>query len=103
MNAGQQAADAAIDRVKQGANDEWWTAAYNAGCRLAETRRAFTSADVFDSIPSTFSTPEPRAMGAIMRRLASEGFIAPSDNYAPGRASNHGRPQRVWFSKLIAS
>jgi hypothetical protein len=48
--------------------------------------------------PAT-TTHEPRALGAVMRQLARDGVIEPTDTYAPsGRSQNHNRPQRIWRS-----
>ena len=92
--------DDAIDRAEDHAAGDWLEAAFDAGVRLASNRRTLVSEQVFDLIPDV-STHEPRAMGAVMRRLRNAGYIAPTDTFVKSPSPRgHGRPSRVWRSLI---
>lgn len=92
----------AIQRVEQHADPDWKTIAYETGLRLAESRATFTSEDIFDAMPNTVSTHEPRAMGAVLRALKRDGIVEATDRFVTSTSLvGHGRPSRVWASRLI--
>lgn len=86
---------AAVDRVE---------AHYAAWCDLAEAavmqvigdgRCEFTTDDVWALLPPM--AVEPRAMGAVMRRLVKAGHIRSTGRWAQSeRTACHRRPVRVW-------
>jgi len=93
--------DEAIDRVEEHANSEWKEVAYVTAIEVARTRRFFTSEDVWDALSGDASTHEPRAMGAVMRRLRKENVVEPTDQFITSTSPlGHGRPSRVWRSLL---
>lgn len=92
------AADEAIRRAAEHADPDWKIEALAAGRRVAARLRLLTSDDVRREIRGA-DTHEPRALGAVMRRLASEGVIVATDRYAKsGRVEAHDRPMRLWRS-----
>ena len=45
------------------------------------------------------TTHDSRALGPVMKRLARDGYIAPTDEFVKGtRRSRHSAPLRVWRS-----
>jgi hypothetical protein len=91
----------AISRVDAHANREWKDVAYLTAIRVARTRRFFTSEDVWDALAGDVGTHEPRAMGAVMRRLRKEQIVEPTDQFITSTSPlGHGRPSRVWRSLL---
>jgi len=99
---GQELRDIGIDRVEQGANPEWAKEAYCAVEALASERHTFTTDDVWERVTTT--TPEHRAMGAVMRRAQRDNLIRPTDGFKlTQRASSHRRPLRVWESVMLTS
>lgn len=95
------AREEAINRVENHANPTWKEVAYLTAIRVARTKRYFISEDVWDALPSDIGTHEPRAMGAIMRRLRKEQVIEPTDQFVTSPSPlGHGRPSRVWKSLL---
>ena len=88
--------DAAVDQVEQNANSEWKEVAYLTAIEVGKRQGTFTSEDVWDAI-SGVTTHEPRAMGAVMRRLRKENVIMPTDTFVISTSPlGHGRPSRVW-------
>lgn len=91
----------AVDRVERHAAKAWKEHAYEQGLRIAQSKQFFTSLDIIDAIPKDVVTHEPRAMGAIMRRLAHEGICIRTNDYVASHLRrNHNRPVRVWHSRL---
>lgn len=100
---------AAIDRVEVG-NAEWIDRAedvfldlywFNAGFYFNEGSH-ITSDNLWSLVDSRLevSPREPRAMGALMRRLHRTGYLKPLKKWQPStRACCHGRPVRVWVVK----
>lgn len=90
---------AAIDRVEVG-NAEWIDEAYAAWIINHPYKGAHvTSDDVWAAVGEfTVAQPrEPRAMGAVLRRLQRFGYLKPLKKWQPStRACCHGRPVRVW-------
>lgn len=90
--------DDAIRRADEHADADWKQAAYQAVADLALFCDYLTTDDVHERLEGV-STHELRALGAIMKRAARDGLIAPTDRYLPTlRASAHARPVRVWRS-----
>lgn len=97
-----QTREEAIQRVEHNADGDWKAVAYSTGLRLAQSRETFTSEDIFDAMPPTVSTHEPRAMGAVIRALKRDGIVAATDRFVTSTSLvGHGRPSRVWRSMLI--
>lgn len=95
------ARDDAINRVEAHANPEWKEVAYVTALGVARVRRFFTSEDVWDALSGDARTHEPRAMGAVMRRLRKENVVEPTDQFITSTSPlGHGRPSRVWRSLL---
>jgi hypothetical protein len=104
MDRAEESAKDSIESSLKGANADWVTVALRAGRWLAKRQETMTSEDIWDAISTHYpkcETPEPRAMGAIMRRIAKQGYIFPTDKTVKsGKSKNHNRPQRVWKSRL---
>lgn len=96
--AAQAAADEAIVRVAENADPSWLAEAQAAVRLLAETRREFTTDDVWRLVPTT---REPRALGAVMRWAAGERLVENTHQTVPStRVECHARPVTVWRSLL---
>ncbi len=53
--------------------------------------------DIWGAVISAGIPKEPRAMGALMRRLQKAGVIYPLNKWVPSvRYACHSRPVRVW-------
>lgn len=104
LTDGIGARDEAVDRVERNADNEWKEAAYLACCLSAEMFPTLTSDDVWLRLALLFpqhSTHERRAMGAVMRRAARDGIIAPTGEYTQSvRPQCHARPVAVWSSLI---
>jgi|LakMenEpi03Aug12_release.lakeMendotaPanAssembly.Ray.scaffolds.fasta_scaffold317763_1 hypothetical protein len=102
------ALDACMAQAWENANPSWRDAAYAIVEVIARERDEFTSDLVWERLSDFgFSTHEPRAMGAVLRRAADAGLIQRTDRYVPTRrrAANR-RPVAVWRSRchtLLAS
>jgi hypothetical protein len=95
------ARDDAINKVEAHANPDWKEVAYVTALGVARVRRFFTSEDVWDALSGDVGTHEPRAMGAVMRRLRKEQIVQPTDQFITSTSPlGHGRPSRVWRSLL---
>lgn len=93
------ARDEALRQVEQNADEAWKRHAVTVIRRCALVLGEFTTDDVWDRLDPEFSTHEPRALGALMRRLATSGVITATDNYRPSKRQEcHNRPVRVWRS-----
>jgi hypothetical protein len=98
----EQTREEAIRRVTVHADPDWKTAAYETGLQLAGSRETLTSNDIFDAMPDTVNTHEPRAMGAVLRALKRDGILEATDRFVTSTSLvAHGRPTRVWRSKMI--
>jgi hypothetical protein len=94
--------DNAIDTVEAHANEDWAENAYITGMRLARHQTTLMSEDIWDAMNTTEQTHEPRAMGAVMRRLHRDRVITPTEVFTRSTSPRgHGRPSRIWES-LIA-
>lgn len=95
------AREEAINRVDAHADPEWKDVAYLTAVRVARQKRFFVSEDVWDALSGDVRTHEPRAMGAVMRRLRKERIVEPTDQFVTSTSPlGHGRPSRVWRSLL---
>lgn len=95
--------DEALGRVDANADAVWKEDVLNAIHRLALTVEDFTTDDVWEAVRLNESTThEPRAIGALMKRAADRGWIRPTPTYRKTtRPEAHGRPIRVWKSRLV--
>ena len=98
----EAARDRAITRAGQGADPRWLQAAADAVEHAARHRDHLTTDDVWDLLDTQeYETPEPRAMGAVMRRAKANGLVEPTERMTPGRrAGSHRRPVRQWRSLI---
>jgi hypothetical protein len=96
----QEAKREAIERVTRAANEEWMAAAGAIVEKLARGRQSFTTDDVWGELDAlTVSTPEPRAMGAVMTIAKRDGIVKASGGFVSSRrAICHGRPIQIWLS-----
>lgn len=84
-----------LEQVERNAAPDWKAEAERVIEDVAGLYEHFTTDDVWERI--TTHTHEPRALGALMRKMASRGVIeATSDWYISKRPECHGRPLRVW-------
>jgi len=74
--------------------ERWLADALEIVRTAAERRESFTVEDL--SFPST---PDARAVGAVMRSAARKGWIKNGGYVASGR-ERHGRPVVLWHSTL---
>lgn len=94
----QMTIDEALIAVEIAADPEWFATCEEAVRTLAKRNDRFTTDDVWDLLDgSGVSTKEPRAMGAVVRKIAAEGVIASTGEYwLSRRPESHRRPMRVW-------
>ena len=89
------ARDEAIDRAGAHASQAWMDAAFHAASRIAPGAR-FTTDDLWPALDGHW-THEPRALGAVMQRVAKMGIArATNDHVLSKRPQCHARPLRVW-------
>ena len=87
------ARDVALERVEFG-SEEWIAEWYPAILRVAQSLGTFTTDDLWDVIPKP---SEPRAMGAVMHKVAKQGRIRSTGEYRRStEVSCHARPKAVW-------
>jgi len=92
--------DEAVERVTRGMDATWAANAYQAALKVTRTLRYFTTDDIWEELREI--PREPRAMGAILRRLRLDGHAIPTLNYRPThRPEAHRNPKRVWKSLAI--
>lgn len=91
---------AAIERARRRANPDWYLSAVQAARRVAAGTQFFTTDDVWaalEGLPTT--TPEHRAMGAVMRSLALDRLAERTDRTRPtNRPCANRRPVAIWRS-----
>jgi hypothetical protein len=91
--------DLALAAVAAHADPDWADEAYEAGVVVAQTLRYLIALDVGKAVPDYTHTHEPRALGAVMKRLARNGIIRATDEYVTsGNATTHASPRRIWES-----
>lgn len=97
VNAARLAADEAVERVGEHADGAWMLAAERivAGWPSGQL---FTTDDLWRFLLAAgVETHERRAMGAVVRRLATSGAIRSTGQYRPStRVECHGRPILIW-------
>lgn len=81
----------------ESATEAWKQHALEVVERTARGRASFTVADVLPQLDETYDT---RAVGAVLLTAARKRWIV-SDGWTSGGASRHGRPVRVWRSRLF--
>jgi hypothetical protein len=96
--------DDAIQRVDRHADPELKAKMLEAVHLAATVREELTTDDVWDFLDAAgidTSGLEPRVLGAVMVRAKGEGWIRPTDRVqTSNRTVNHGRPVRVWLSRI---
>lgn len=93
------ARDAAVQLAGSGLDDVWRKAARFAILVTATEHATFTTDDVWQTLASLgIGKPaEPRALGAIVAELRSDGTICPTGGYAESlRPEAHRSPKRIW-------
>lgn len=94
----------AIERSRQGADEDWKKAALESLEAVARTEVVFTAEDVAVHLEEHFpdvQTHDERAMGPIMLAGRRRGLCEPTgETRKPKRITVHGRPIRTWFSKV---
>jgi hypothetical protein len=93
----------AIARSRRHSNPDWDLTAVRAARRVAADRRFFTTDDVWTVVKelTTATTPEHRAMGAVMRSLALDRIAVRTDRTRPtSRPCANRRPIAIWRSLL---
>lgn len=95
--------DKAINRVDAHADIEWKVKAYTIGEQIARANETMISENIWDALTRNgFTTHEPRAMGAVMRKLNSRKVVEATDRFIPSPSPlGHGRPTRVWRSLIF--
>jgi hypothetical protein len=90
------ARDEALQRVDQNADDAWKQRAETVVLLLARMRQTFTADDVWAYLAAhhDVATHEPRALGAIITRLAKANKIR-KVGYTPS-TRRHAAPVAVW-------
>ena len=88
------ALEAALARVEANAPQDWKNAATAVLARLAATGKPFTTDDVWAALPHP---PEPRALGALMRKASIAGQIRRVGWRESVRPECHRRPVAVWI------
>lgn len=90
--------DRAVYAAGAFANSDWLTEAESAIKMLCRLGDDFTGDDVWRLLAGTsVTTPEPRALGAVITKFAREGYIFPTGYYRKSiRKESHRRPLAVW-------
>lgn len=95
------ARDNAILQVDAHADPAWKAIAEEIVYELAQADRPFTTDDVWRELTKrgTGGPHEPRAMGAIMRRLQGQGVIKTMEGgyQRSTMVTCHRRPKQVWI------
>jgi hypothetical protein len=95
--AATEAKNQALQQVADNTNPTWATDITRIILNLPTT--TFTTDDIWQAATdNNLMIPhEPRALGAILHRLAKQNLITPTDRYIPSlRPVCHRRPIRVW-------
>jgi len=91
---GDSLREQALNRLDD-AHETWIDMALAVVRYVAIINREFTTDDVWPYIKE--SPPEPRAMGAVMRKVLAAGIAKPTDRTIKSdRPDCHSRPIRVW-------
>jgi hypothetical protein len=99
----QVAATEGIGRADKNADPQWKKDMLQALRLTAERLVLFTADDVrLEMEKFSSETHEPSALGAIFRKAQSLGWITATNQFrCSERVVAHGRPVRVWESKLV--
>jgi hypothetical protein len=100
--AGSMLANEGIAKADANVDKAWALVALKAVSWLAMTQEEFTADDVWGILATDPAfTHEPRALGGVMRRAVSCGYIESTDRYIlSSRPECHRNPKRVWKSLL---
>ena len=89
------AAERGMTEVLENASPKWVTEADRIIRNLVPGTR-FIGEQIVEMVKNRgFETHDLRAMGPVMRRLATEGIITKTPEYRAARSS-HGSPKPVW-------
>jgi hypothetical protein len=95
--------DQAVEAVEAGADDQWLRAARARVEVHAACRQPFTTDEIWADLSRLhpqITTPEPRAMGAVIRAAVKDGLIKATGGYkASERPECHRNPKRIWIGK----
>lgn len=98
QGAARAAANRAIQQVEAHAPPDWMERAFQAAKHVATIRDEFTTDAIWYLVGAP---PEPRAMGAVMRRIQVAGLARPTDRTVESKREEcHARPVRVWQSLI---
>lgn len=88
----------AIDAAGAFSNPDWYNQAEIVVQRLIHQGTYFTTDDVWELLKdSGYTTPEPRALGSVIRQFARYKQIIPTGSYRKStRPECHRRPLAVW-------
>lgn len=95
----QEAKREAIERVERNASLDFLVFARTVALRIASAQQnGFTTDAIWEVLDAAgVKPPEPRALGAVMQKLAREGLIRKTGEYVDScRAACHGRPVPIW-------
>jgi hypothetical protein len=94
---GAQLRDEALQRVDTKADPQWKHVVDTFVCSLPLGEEFTTDRVWFNIERAGVTTPEPRALGAIMLALARANIITKTGRYQPTtRAKAHARPIPIW-------
>ena len=89
----------ALERVDAAADPLWKDVVSDAIWHLVLTAETWTSDDIYDLLPEGCVTKEPRAMGAVIRKFVTSGWIVSTGEYRESRRPEaHRNPKKVWRS-----
>ena len=94
----QMTLEEALTVVEAAADPRWVDTCMKIVRHLAQLGGRFTTDDVWDLLDETgVWTKEPRAMGAVIRKLAADKVIVGDGEYWVSRRPEcHQRPVKVW-------
>lgn len=94
MSSGEALRDDALKRVEKNASMSWMVEARDYVLRLAPGTE-FTADDVWVALSN--ETHEPRALGAVMRKLSAIKAVVATGVYRASRLPRrHARPIMIW-------
>lgn len=94
-----------LEQVKANANRLWMEAAKRIVYDLCGSRKEFTTDEIWQELDKTMhKTHEGRALGAIMREAARNGWCRKSGRWTKTKRENcHGSDIPIWESDIFAS
>jgi hypothetical protein len=104
MDGGELGKRDGMARAERGADPAWWVAMVTTARAVAEAKPYLFTDDVVrlcrERYPQAF-TPEPRALGPLMRECCRLGYFEPTQDWVEStQAQCHRRPMRVWHSLI---